>query len=148
MSGELQGRQAWEAGEGREGLVKRPMLGAGRSLRGDEQGRQVPEASALAFQQQLPLHRTGLRPPRGPAPPMHTCAPLLHQSCSTPGVPESQGWEVKWLASECGVRFGFRAGCAASDQTPLLSGPQFLHEEDGHTSLGCAAPGAQEALET
>lgn len=70
MFGELQGRQAWDVGEGGMGVLgKRLTLEATGSLKCGEQGGQVPEASALASPQPLPLHRTVLRPPwAGPGP--------------------------------------------------------------------------------
>lgn len=89
--GGLPGGQAWSVGEGALGLVKRFVLGAMWSPKSDEHGRQVPEASALAFLQRPPLHWTVPSPLWPSARP-----PAAHPPCSAP-TRAARLWGQIWV---------------------------------------------------
>lgn len=98
MFGARGGRQAWS--------VRGPGQGKGagegahpEGLKCSKQRRQVPEASALAFLQWIPLHRTVLRPPRAGPRALHSTSLLSHQSCSTLGgaLEARAGWQHGWV---------------------------------------------------
>ena len=89
--GGLPGGQAWSIGEGALGLVKRFILRAMWSPKSDEQGRQVPEASALAFLQWPPLHWTV------PSPLWPSARPsAAHPPCSAP-TRAARLWGQIWV---------------------------------------------------
>lgn len=124
-------------GEGALGLVKRFILRAMWSPKSDEQGRQVPEASALAFLQWPPLHWTA------PSPLWPSARPsAAHPPCSAP-TRAARLWGQIW------VQLALRPGTKLSSSQGLsfflckTNVPHRVNQEGAGT-----APVTEEAQET